>query len=687
MSRWRMCLMAVAVFACGGAGAGKPNVLLVLADDLGWSDLGCYGGEIRTPVLDGLARDGLRFTQFYNSTRCCPSRAALLTGLHPHQAGVPDMRGPLNDRCVTIPEVLRPAGYRCFMAGKWHLGGERNPIDRGFEEFYGMIGGFNSFWQEEPFYSRLPAPRSRRAYPADGFYSTDVFGDYALDFLEEGRKSGKPWFLYLAFNAPHFPLHAHEEDIARYETLYAEGWDRIRERRLARQKDLGLVPRDFTLTPRSNIPANRFNRETGWADRDNPAWDSLPADRRTDLARRMAVFAAMVDRMDRNIGRVVDRLRETGQLENTLILFLSDNGACAEWDPWGFDESSGPKNVLHTGADLKKIGGPQSYISYGSGWANACNTPWRLYKHYGHEGGVAAPFIAHWPAGFARRGEVDPRPLFITDVMSTLVEVAGATYPERVGDRAILPCEGVSLLPALRGAPAAPRVICIEHEGNRMAREGPWKLVMIAGRPWELYNVEVDRGETNDLAAREPERVKTLSAKWDAWAGRCGVQVGRPGPAAGQAELPAGAGETRCTLADRAAASSYTAPRATLRALTDGLEPAGNPVPRFTWFAHKGTGEWVQYEFPAPRRAEACRVYWYDDTPGGQIGVPESWRLLRRTGGGAWEPVSGAENPPAPRKGEWSEVTFEPAEADAFRIEVRLRRDLSAGILEWELRP
>jgi arylsulfatase len=525
------------------AGA-RPNILLILADDLGWSDLGSYGGEIRTPNLDSLARGGLRFTQFYNSARCSPTRAAILTGLHPHQAGFPNLSGVLPAHCVTIPEALKPADYRCYMVGKWHLSRESSPTRRGFDEFYGMIGGYNSCWQEDPFYTRLPEGRPKRTYAPGAFYSTDVFGDYALDFLEDGRKSGRPWFVYLAFNAAHFPLHAWEEDIARYETLYARGWDKIREERLARQKELGLVPQDLKLTPRSNIPANQFNVKTGWANKENPAWDALPADRRADLARRMAVYAAMVDRMDQVIGRIVAYLKETGQFDNTIIFFLSDNGACAEWDPYGFDETSGPKNILHTGADLKTIGGPESYVSFGSAWANACNTPFRLYKHYGHEGGINTPLIVHWPAGLKMQpGALTREAGHVTDFLPTLLELAGAAYPQERDGRKVLPLEGVSLVPVFQGGRLPPRQIFMEHEGNRAVREGRWKLVALKDKPWELYDLEADPTEVHNLAAsvraRDPKRdesrlgtpnddsplrVARLAQAWEAWADRCSVR-------------------------------------------------------------------------------------------------------------------------------------------------------------------
>jgi arylsulfatase A-like enzyme len=509
----------------GRGQTARPNVLLILADDLGWSDVGCYGSEIRTPHLDALAKDGLRFTQFYNSARCSPSRASLLTGLNPHQVGVPVLSTPLNDRCVTLAEVLKPVGYHTYMVGKWHLSEQNTPVMRGFEEFYGMLGGFNTYWKEDPFFTRLPAARSKRAYPPGGFYSTDVFGDYALDFMNQGRASGQPWFLYLAFNAPHFPLGAPEEAIAKYEAMYREkGWDAIRAERLARQKRLGLVPGNTPLTPRSVVPANFINRQTGWADKENPAWDSLSADRKADLARRMAVYAAAVEIMDRNIGRVVAHLKETGEWNNTLICFLSDNGACAEWDPYGFDKLDSPLNILHTGAQLKKVGGPESYISYGSGWANVGNTPWRLYKHYAQEGGIRTPMIVHWPAGLKTRpGGTTAQTGYVTDFMPTLLTLCGAAYPRERNGIAIPPVEGRSLAPTFAGAKPASRVLCIEHEGNRMVREGDWKLVGLANKPWELYDLKRDPTEMHDRAGSEPAQLRRLSEAWTAWAVRCGV--------------------------------------------------------------------------------------------------------------------------------------------------------------------
>ncbi|MDQ3813350.1 MAG: sulfatase-like hydrolase/transferase, partial [Armatimonadota bacterium] len=502
----------------------RPNILLILADDLAWSDLSYLGSEISTPNLDALAQDGLSMTQFYNSARCSPSRASLLTGLHPHQAGVGNIGPPLNNRCVTLPEVLGPAGYHTSMVGKWHLTERSTPVDRGFQEFYGMLGGFDNYFKEDPGYTRLPAGRAKREYKPGEFYATDVFGDYSIDFIDQAQRTNKPWFQYLAFTAPHFPLMAPDAVIDKYEKAYQKGWDVIRAERLARQKKLGVVPQELTLPPRSMVPRNRINERTGWADKQNPAWDSLPADRRADLARRMAVYGAMVEIMDRNIGRVVNHLKATGQFENTVIFFLSDNGACAEWDPYGFDQLDSPKNILHTGAELEKIGASDSYISYGSGWANASNTPWRLYKHYGHEGGIATPFIARWPAGMKRQGERDARLGYITDLMPTLLDLTGAKYPEEFNGHNILPHEGVSLLPALRGEPAEPRTIFMEHEGNRAVRDDKWKLVALHDKPWELYDIAADRTEMHDLAAQHPEIVQKMSAAWEAWAQRCMVK-------------------------------------------------------------------------------------------------------------------------------------------------------------------
>jgi arylsulfatase len=531
MARAIVALVTAALLASRASAAERPNILLILADDLGFSDIGCYGGEIATPNLDALARDGLRFRQFYNCARCCPSRACLMTGLYPHQAGVgamntqtaaPGYRGFPQPNTVTIAEVLRAAGYHTSLVGKWHLSaGPRTPrpTDRGFDEFYGMIGGFNSFFQEDPGYTRLPAGRPKRQYAKDQFYSSDAFGDYAIDFLAEARRAKKPFFQYLAFNAPHFPLQAKPDDIRRYDDTYTKGWDKIREERLARQAELGLFPRGTPLSPLSEYDGRpMIDRQAV-----NPHWDSLDADRRADLARRMAIFAGMVTCMDRNIGRVINDLTVHGELDNTLVLFLSDNGACAEWDPFGFDVNSGPKNILHEGDQLATMGGPKTFHSYGSGWANAGNTPFRLYKHYCHEGGVRTPLIVRWANGFAAKGEFCDQPGHLIDLMATCVDLGKAKYPAAFNGHDITPMAGTSLAPAFVNKPLTREMLAWEHERNRAIRVGKWKLVAKAGADWELFDIEADPVELKNLAPLMPDKVSDLAAKWETWAKRCNV--------------------------------------------------------------------------------------------------------------------------------------------------------------------
>jgi arylsulfatase A-like enzyme len=499
----------------------RPNILLIVADDLGYSDLGCYGGEIDTPNLDVLAANGLRFTQFYTTARCCPSRASILSGQYPHKVGVghmvtdlghPGYRGRLSENAVTLAEVVKSAGYRTFMSGKWHVGTD-DPTRHGFEQYFGTLISAQSFWDSAQ-YLRLPQGSRKRSYDADAFYGTDALTDYALDFLGDARTTAdRPWFLYLAFHAPHFPLQARPDDIAKYRTRYATGWDELRKERLTRMKRLRLLSRDTRLSPRS-----KYTNHGETVNAENPPWDSLPEDRRADLAMRMAIYAAMVDRMDQNIGRVTADLRVKGELDNTLVLFLSDNGACAEWDPFGFDVSSSPNNVLHRGDDLARMGSRGTYHSVGSGWANASNTPWRMYKHYSHEGGISTPCIAHWPAGFRRRNAIEPAPTHLIDLMPTIVEASGAQYPQRIDTRQIPPMAGTSLVPALRGEPMPERTLFFEHEGTRAVREGRYKLTALRGGSWKLYDMSRDRTEIDDLADKDPQRVASLAKKWDAWA-------------------------------------------------------------------------------------------------------------------------------------------------------------------------
>jgi arylsulfatase A-like enzyme len=526
--------------------AGKrPNILLILADDLGWSDMGCYGGEIKTPHLDALAEDGIRFSQAYNSSRCCPSRASLLTGLQPHQAGIgrfvgrdtgaPGYRGRLNENTATLAEVLKRAGYGTYMVGKWHVN-EPGPTERGFDEFYGFVHGHGLDSWEPRMMIRLPAGRRGRDYAEGEYFATNAITDHALDFLKIARTEKVPWFLYVAYQAPHFPVQAPLELTESYVSTYEKGWDVLRAERLERLKTLGLVPASLPDPGRSPIENLMLARKAGSATKDgkNPAWDSLPPARRADLARRMAVYAAMVENMDANIGRLVADLRKTGELENTLILFLSDNGACAEWEPFGFDLNpanyANPKpgygidgnttrepSRLHEGEALLKLGGPGSLFSYGSGWANLCNTPLWLYKHHAHEGGIRTPMIAHWPARILDKGAIVTQVAHVMDIMPTALEIAQADYP------ATAPAlEGMSLLPAFQGKAPVPRALFFEHERNAAWRDGDWKLVGKGAlakdgiRPevkWELYNLAADPNEQNNLAKAEPERVRDMAAK------------------------------------------------------------------------------------------------------------------------------------------------------------------------------
>lgn len=523
----------------------RPNVLLILADDLGYSDLGCFGSEIPTPNLDALAGGGLRYSQTYTSARCCPTRASLLTGLHPHQAGIgsfstaqPDpTRGPaylgrLSERCVTLAEVLRGAGYGTYMVGKWHVGKQTGPIERGFDEFYGFREGYEQDQWQPRRYERLPAGRALEI-DVDGegderFYATDKFTEQALVFLDQAKQKDEPWFLYLAHGAPHFPVQAPQRSVDALVDTYRRGWDELRAERFQRMRAMGLADDGWQLTPRSMVPVDQDALTAGYAGQPNPAWQGLPENRREDLARRMAVFAAMVANIDDGVGRLVERLRATGQLDNTLIVFLSDNGACYEWGPFGFDGPSrrgGAK--LHEGEELAQMGGPGTYHAYGSGWANLCNTPFRLYKHFTHEGGIAVPMIAHWPAGIDGGDRWVHDPVHVMDLMPTLCDVAGADYPRERHGVEVQPTEGTSLLPTFAGSALPERTICFEHQEARAVRRGRYKAVWGKRMPteprWELYDLENDRCETTDLAEQQPERTAQLAEAWRRWAERVGV--------------------------------------------------------------------------------------------------------------------------------------------------------------------
>ena len=514
--------------------ASKPDIVLVLADDMGFSDIGCYGGEVRTPNLDRLAASGARLTQFYNTARCSPSRASLLTGLHPHQTGIgilnyddsPDgYSGTLNDSCVTIAEALRPAGYGTYLAGKWHMSNDlRNPSGawptrRGFDRFYGTLAGAGSYFQPSTL-TRDEQNIEDEALGAD-FYYTDAISDNAVSFVREhhGERGADPMFLYVAYTAPHWPLHALEEDIAAYAGRFSAGWDELRRERLRCLVSMGIIDGNWALTDRDPAVAP-------WDEVEHKEWEAL----------RMAVYAAQIDRMDQGIGRIVDELEAAGRLENTLFMFLSDNGGCAEEMPPDTAEEFVTSFVdfAATTKDGRKIvpgnvpglapGTETTYATYGTGWANLSNTPFREYKHWIHEGGISTPFIVHWPEGIGADATVRTNAHQLTDVMATVIEAAGAEYPELRNGRRMLPLEGRSMVPSLHGEAEDPdRVLFWEHEGNSGARRGKWKLVRKYGLDWELYDMAADRTELHDLAARHPVLVSDLSAAYQEWADRCGV--------------------------------------------------------------------------------------------------------------------------------------------------------------------
>lgn len=469
----------------------RPNIIVIMCDDMGFSDLGCYGSEIPTPHLDRLAANGLRFTDFHNNAKCSETRASLMTGLWHQQSK--NLRKPGH---VTMAEVLKNAGYRTYMSGKWHL--NSTPPERGFDRYFGFLSGAINFftgtdWQINENLMRL----DNEVYEAGkDFYSTNAFTDFALEFLksetnDKDRKE-QPFFLYLAHNAPHFPLHALPEDIEKFRGSYARGWDVIREERHQRLQKLGIIDETWRLSAR---------------DPKVEAWEELTQGEKDFLEPMMEVYAAMIHRLDENIGRLVKHLETTNQLDNTLIFFFSDNGAC-------------PYQRLRT--DVKVPGPVESDIAYDARWANMCNTPLRLYKQYAHHGGTLTPMIAHWPKGIQARGALCKFPSHLVDIMATVVDVAETEYPKTHRGNSIQAMEGVTLLPVLQGSESLQRTqpIFWEFSGNHAVRSGDWKLVAEKSKDWELYNVAVDRSETTDLAKQKPEMVKQLGEVYDQWANR-----------------------------------------------------------------------------------------------------------------------------------------------------------------------
>jgi arylsulfatase A-like enzyme len=513
----------------------KPNVVLILNDDMGYSDLGCYGGEIETPNLDRLARDGLRFSQFYNTARCSPSRASMLTGLHPHQTGVGILTydsgpegyaGNLNKRCLTIPQALKTNGYRTYMSGKWHVASNLRtptdtwPLQRGFDEFYGTIIGAGSFYDPNTL-TRGNENIEHEARSDPAFFYTDAISDQAVAYIDEHAKhhAGRPFFTYVAYTAPHWPLHAHDEDIAKYRGRFEKGWDRLREERLDKLVAWGVLNRAWKLSPLDPT-------QPTWSEAGNKAW----------LLRCMEVYAAQVDRMDQGIGRILAAIERSGELDNTIIFFLADNGACAEDIPENVTiEELVDKLMIarahtrsgepvHIGNNPDLMPGPENtYQSYGQAWANLSNTPFRLYKHWIHEGGISTPLIVHWPAGIADRGAIRHAAGYLPDIMATILDLTGTAYPATFEGHNIDPLEGQSLAPVFAADGIERPPMFWEHEGNAAVRIGKWKLVRYYPREWELYDMEADRTELHDVAMQHPERVVDMKRQYEDWAKRCGV--------------------------------------------------------------------------------------------------------------------------------------------------------------------
>lgn len=511
-----------------------PNILLILNDDMGYSDIGCYGGEVETPNLDRLARHGLRFTQFYNTARCSPSRASLLTGLHPHQTGIGILTydsgpegyaGNLNQRCATIAEVLKTAGYRTYLSGKWHVSSNLTqptdswPLQRGFDEFFGTIIGAGSFYDPNTLTRGNQNVEHEARQP--GFFYTDAISDEAVRFLKDHqtRHGDQPFFEYVAYTAPHWPLHAHDEDIAKYKGRFDAGWDQLREERLERLVQSGILDERWKLS-------GRDPSQPAWSEAEHKAW----------LARCMEVYAAQIDRMDQGIGRILDELERQGKLDNTLVIFLADNGACAEDIPEDvtIDElvnklmiarrHTRDGSVVHFGNNPELMPGPENtYQSYGKAWANMSNTPFRLYKHWIHEGGISTPLIMHWPQGIAQPGGIRHSPGYLPDIMATILDITGVPYPQKLQDREILPLEGHSLRAAFDVDQADRPPMFWEHEGNAAVRIGPWKLVRQYPDAWELYHLDEDRTELHNLASKYPDKVKEMEQMYEQWAQRCGV--------------------------------------------------------------------------------------------------------------------------------------------------------------------
>ena len=742
-----VCLLPVALIAETDP---QPNIVVILADDLGYSDLGCYGSEIETPRLDELAENGLRFTQMYNAARCCPSRASLLTGLYQHQAGIGFMvygdwgtgyEGSLNENGVTLGEALKEAGYSTFTSGKWHAAAHRDPPahslpeNRGFDRSTVVRTHIDSYWKVlkgcdiyQDGKLLIPGDNDnttlKNPYQSDkDFYTTEFFTDVALEYIDNALEEGdKPFFLYLTYNAPHFPLEAPDELIAKYEAKledakwlaeFGDGWDEMRQKKLARQKAAGVVPKGQHLPEVHYFNNVRImpGMQTGTDRKPLPKWKDLPEDVKKEARFRRAIYNAQIDNMDENIGRVVDKLKAKGVYENTLILFVSDNGCSGEMGVFGthfeggkYDYAEGEwRNGEFTRRGGKEEGawshkdrlGGVGYMksnyeewkkfsgwatSQGQGWASYSNSPFRKFKKFAHEGGIASPLIVHWPKGFSAKGEVSSQPYFhFVDIMPTLLDVAGADYPANYGGKERLPLEGASMLPYLHvpNREMEDRPIFWQHETHAAVRRGPWKLVTDNDRSepivWELYDLTNDRSETKDVAEEHPEMVAELSAEWNRFANRTNV---RPFP------------ETR-----NGPRVTSSVPGANATALIDGIEPASSSdyrIPRLSFHPNRGTTEWVQFEYAEPETFQNAGVYWFDEAQAAasfrnerQEVLPKSWNVLSWAND-EWKEIALKDESPGVERDQFNQVTFaEPVTTSKLRIEIELHEELSAAVLAY----
>ena len=516
-SAWSLLFVLVAFssfYACGETKkkAERPNIVLIMADDMGFSDIGCYGGEIFTPNIDQLANEGIRLREFYNTARCCPTRASLLTGLYAHNSGlgymtgynqgVPGYIGELNKNCVTIAEALKPAGYTSYVSGKWHVcsnirpnGDQSNwPLQRGFDGYFGILQGSGSYFTPKTLTSGNTLIEGGK-----GFYLTDAIADSASAFIykQASMEKNTPFFLYVAYTAPHWPLHAKAADIEKYMKVYEQGWDKLRDQRYQKQLRLDIIDQSVELSQRDDSV---------------PAWKDIPENEKALWIKRMAVYAAQIDCMDQGIGRIINALKENGLTGNTMIIFMSDNGGCAE------DISRGKST-------LEQLGSDESFESYRINWANLSNTPFRLYKTRVHEGGSHTPFIVSWPGHTAKNGSIlTNSPSHVIDLMPTFLNAAGINYPSSFKGNKIHEADGVSLIPVFMDEPLQERVLYWEHEGNKAIRSENWKMVAKSFNtepyegPWELYNLANDKTELNDLSATLPEKVRELDSMWKKWA-------------------------------------------------------------------------------------------------------------------------------------------------------------------------